>query len=84
MKHLLCTEKYQNINNAKYWEVHRMATGWTVEGLEFEPQKGQDFSPLHVFETGSGAHPAQNPMGNGSSFSGSKEDGTWRWPLTSN
>jgi hypothetical protein len=29
---------------------------------------GQDLSPLHVVQTGSGAHPASNPMGTGGSF----------------
>jgi hypothetical protein len=36
----------------------RLATGWTVDGSELESQREQDFSPLHVVQTGSGAHPA--------------------------
>jgi hypothetical protein len=30
--------------------------GWTAERSEFESQYRQDFSNLHVFQTGSGAH----------------------------
>jgi hypothetical protein len=32
---------------------------------EFETQKGQDFSLLHVVQTGSGVHPTSYPMGTG-------------------
>jgi hypothetical protein len=32
-----------------------IATGWTTEGSEFESQWGQEFSLLHVVQTGSGA-----------------------------
>jgi hypothetical protein len=39
--------------------------GWTAEGTELESQEGQDFSPLHAVQTGSGAHPASYPMGTG-------------------
>jgi hypothetical protein len=40
-------------------------TGWTAHGLEFESRYGQDFSPLHVVQTGSGAHLASYPMNTG-------------------
>jgi hypothetical protein len=39
---------------------------------EFESQKGQEFSLLHVIWTGSGSHPVTYPMGTGSSFPGGK------------
>jgi hypothetical protein len=55
--------------------VWRLATGWTAEGSELESQKGQDFSPLHVVQTRSGAHPASCPVGTGGSFSGGKAAG---------
>jgi hypothetical protein len=40
----------------------------------------QDFSLLHVIQTGSGAHPASYPMGTGTSFPGGKADEGWSWP----
>jgi hypothetical protein len=36
----------------------RLATGWTAEGSEFQFWQGQDFSCIHVVQTGSGAHAA--------------------------
>jgi hypothetical protein len=36
--------------------VYRLATGWTARRSEFESLYNQDFSPLYVFQTGSGAH----------------------------
>jgi hypothetical protein len=49
-----------------------IATGYglTTEGFEFKSRCGQEFSPLHVVHTGSGAHPASYPMGNWGSFLG--------------
>jgi hypothetical protein len=35
---------------------------------------GQDFSHLHIVQTGSGAHPAFYPMGTGGSFPGGEAD----------
>jgi hypothetical protein len=35
---------------------------WTTKGSEFESRYGQEFSLLHVVQTGSGAHPASYPM----------------------
>jgi hypothetical protein len=55
--------------------VQRLATGWTTEGSEFESQYGQEFSLLHVVQTGSGAHPASYSMGTGGSFPGVKRQG---------
>jgi hypothetical protein len=49
--------------------------GWTTEGSEFESRWGQEFSLLHVVQTGSGAHPASYPMGTGGSFPGVKRQG---------
>jgi hypothetical protein len=46
--------------------------------------QGQDFSPLHVVQTCSGAHPAYAlcPMGTGDSFLGGKAAEAWSWPLS--
>jgi hypothetical protein len=52
-----------------------MATGWTNEGSELESQWGQEFSFLHVVQTGSGIHPTSYPMGTGGSFPGVKRPG---------
>jgi hypothetical protein len=52
--------------------VWRLATGWMTEGLEFGSLYGQEFSVLHVVQTGSGVHPTSYPMGNGGSFLGGK------------
>jgi hypothetical protein len=37
--------------------VQGLASGKTAEGSEFESRSGQDLSPLHVVQTGSGDHP---------------------------
>jgi hypothetical protein len=42
-----------------------MAASWTTEGSEFETRYGQEFSLLHVVQTGSGVHPTSYPMGMG-------------------
>jgi hypothetical protein len=55
--------------------VQRLATGWTAEGSVFEFKWSQDFSLLHVVQTGSGAHKASYPMGNGSCFPWGKAAG---------
>jgi hypothetical protein len=39
---------------------------------EFESQWRQEFSLLHVVQTGSGAHPVSYPMGTGGSYPGGK------------
>jgi hypothetical protein len=55
--------------------VQRLAKGWTTKGSGFESRWGQEFSLLHVVQTGSGAHPASYPTGTGGSFPGSKAGG---------
>jgi hypothetical protein len=42
-------------------------------GSEFKSRQGQEFSPLHVVQIGSGAHPASYTMGTGGSFPGGKK-----------
>jgi hypothetical protein len=64
--------------------VQRLSTGWTNKGSQFESRWGQEFSLLHVVETGSGTHPASHPMGIGGNIPGGKAAGAWSWPLTSN
>jgi hypothetical protein len=51
-----------------------IATGYELDDRrsEFESRYGQEFSLLHVVQTGSGAHPASYPMGTGGSFHGGK------------
>jgi hypothetical protein len=41
----------------------------------FESRQGQEYSFLHVVQTGSGAHPASYPMGTDGSFPGIKWSG---------
>jgi hypothetical protein len=41
-----------------------------AEELEFESQYDQQFSLLHVIQTGSGAHPTSYPMGTWGFFPG--------------
>jgi hypothetical protein len=55
-----------------------IATGY---GLD-ESRYGQEFSLLHVVQTGSGAHP-NYPMGTGGSFPEGKAAGARSWQLTS-
>jgi hypothetical protein len=47
--------------------------GWMAEESGFDSRQGQDFSLLHIIQTGFGAHPTSYTMGIGSCFSGSKE-----------
>jgi hypothetical protein len=49
-----------------------MANGYGLddEGVKSSYLSSQEFSLLHVVQTGSGAHPASHPMGMGGSFSG--------------
>jgi hypothetical protein len=56
--------------------VSWLAAGWTT-------QKGQEFSLLHVVQTGSGVHPTSYPIGTGGFFPGGKAAWAWSWPLTS-
>jgi hypothetical protein len=39
-----------------------------TEGLGFESRQGQEFSLLHIVQTGRGAHPASYPMGTWGTF----------------
>jgi hypothetical protein len=48
---------------------------WKAEGSEFESRERQDFSPFHVVQTGSGAHPVSYSMGTEDSFPKGKEHG---------
>jgi hypothetical protein len=50
-----------------------IATGYGLD--EFESRWRQEFSRLHVVQTGFGAHPASYPMGTGGSFLGGKATG---------
>jgi hypothetical protein len=69
----------QNVTTLLYTGIaqsaQRLATDWTTEGSEFESRLGQEFSLLHVFQTGSVAHPASYPMDTGGSFLGVKLPG---------
>jgi hypothetical protein len=55
--------------------VQRLATDWTTAESEFESRYWQEFSLLHVAQTGSGVHPTSYPMGTGGSFPGGKAAG---------
>jgi hypothetical protein len=46
-----------------------------IKGSEFEFRWEQEFSLLHVVQTGSGVHPTSYPMGTGGSFPGVKRQG---------
>jgi hypothetical protein len=50
--------------------VQRLVKRWKTEGSEFESLYGQEFSLLHVVQTGSGAHSASYPMGTGGKAAG--------------
>jgi hypothetical protein len=54
-----------------------IATDYGLDGseVEFGPQKGKEFSLLHIVQTGSGSHLASYPMGTGRSFLGVKRQG---------
>jgi hypothetical protein len=46
-------------------------------GRSSSPGKGQEFSLLHVVQTGSGVHPTSYPMGTGGSIPEGKAAGAW-------
>jgi hypothetical protein len=48
---------------------------WTTERSEFESRYVQEFSLLHVVQTGSGVHPTSYPMGTAGSFPEGKRPG---------
>jgi hypothetical protein len=62
-----------------------IATGYGLDdqGVGVRVPVGQEFSILHVVQTGFGVHPTSYPMGTGGSFPGGKAAGAWSWPLTS-
>jgi hypothetical protein len=45
-----------------------LATGWKTVGSEFASRWSQEFSLIHIVQTGSGAHPASYPMRTVDSF----------------
>jgi hypothetical protein len=49
--------------------------GWTTEGSEFEFRCGQEFSILHLVQTGSWVHPTCYPIGTGALSPGVKRLG---------
>jgi hypothetical protein len=49
--------------------------GWSTEGSEFESRYGQEFSHLHIVQTGSGVHPISYPIGTEGSFPEGKAAG---------
>jgi hypothetical protein len=54
---------YMKVGAGIAQSVLRLTTSWTTEGSEFESRYGQEFSVLHVVQTGSGVHSASYPMG---------------------
>jgi hypothetical protein len=54
-----------------------VVTGYGLDGrgVGVRVPVGVRFSPLHVVQTGSGAHPASYPMGTGGSFPRGKAAG---------
>jgi hypothetical protein len=55
--------------------VLRLATGWMTEGSVLGSRYGQEYSLLHVVQTGSGVHQTSHTMGTGGSFLGGKAAG---------
>jgi hypothetical protein len=53
----------------KNWTM-KMLSGYVLNdpGVGVRVPVGQEFSVLHVVQTGSGAHPASYPMGTGGTF----------------
>jgi hypothetical protein len=52
-----------------------IVTGYRLEeGSEFESRQSQEFSLLHVVQTGSGGHPTSYPIGTEGSFPGLEAD----------
>jgi hypothetical protein len=52
------------------------ATSWMTKESEFESWWGQEFSLLHVVQTGSGVYPTSYPMGTGALSLGVKRPGS--------
>jgi hypothetical protein len=57
--------------------VQQLAMDWTTEWSEFESREDQEFSLLHVVQTGSGVHRTSYALPR------VKAAGAWSWPLTS-
>jgi hypothetical protein len=77
--------KFINENiNSLFWTIYNVPKSWMNERLVFESQKGQEFSLLHIVQTGSQAHQTSYTMGTRGSFPGGKVVGIWSSPLTSN
>jgi hypothetical protein len=55
-----------------------------ADGRISSPGGGQEFSLLHIVQTGSGVHRTSYPIGTGGFFLGSKSAEAWSKPLTSN
>jgi hypothetical protein len=69
------THTQWNFCNPKWLTVPSLPKNRTTKGSEFESRWGQEFSLLHIVQTGSGAQPAYNPMGVGGYFPGVKRLG---------
>jgi hypothetical protein len=58
--------------------------GLDYRGVGVRVPVRQEFSLLHVVQTGSGVHPTSYTMGTKGTFPGGKAAGEWSWPATSN
>jgi hypothetical protein len=65
------------------WTGIMTYTYWPPKDSEFESRYGQDFSRLHVVQTGPRAQSASHPVGTRGSSNGDKGIGVWSWPLIS-
>jgi hypothetical protein len=50
--------------------TQQLATGWTTEETKFQSRLSQEFSILHVVQTGSEVHPTSYSMGTGGKAAG--------------
>jgi hypothetical protein len=71
----LYTYHYENLKSRD--SAVGVATGYGLsdKGVGVRVPVGQEFSLLHVVQTGSGDYPASSPMGTGGSFPGGKAGG---------
>jgi hypothetical protein len=75
-KTLLIFSELHGVTRARMAQsVWRLAMGWMTKGSELESWWGQEFSLLHVIQTGSGAHSASYPMGTRGTFPRVKQPG---------
>jgi hypothetical protein len=67
------------MDNLLYDAYQQSALDWLragqPRGRSLSPGRGQEFSLLHVVQTGFGVHPTSYPMGTGGSFPGGKAAG---------